>query len=127
MFYNASPELFAYAQKMRNNMTHAEKLLWHRLKENALGVRIKPQHPIDIFIADFYSHAKKLVIEIDGPYHKFQIEKDNARTKELENFGLKIIRFTNDEVVKNIELVLEKIKAELNTNADKNITMSGIK
>ena len=113
MFFKATPEIFAYAQLLRNRMTNAEKLLWSKLKENVLGVRFKAQHPIDIFIADFYCHALKLVIEVDGEYHHFQIEKDNARTSELENLGLKIIRFTNDEIENKLEQVIEKIKMEI--------------
>lgn len=120
MFYNASQELFAYSQRLRNNLTNAEKLLWDRLKENKLEFRFKPQHPIDIFIADFYCHALKLVIEIDGEYHKFQIEKDNTRASELENLGLKTIRFTNQEIENNIEKVLESIKIEIEKNKNQN-------
>ena len=113
MFYNASPDLFSKAQILRNSMTVSEKTLWENLKENKFGVRFKPQHPIDIFIADFYCHALKLVIEIDGDYHQFQIEKDKARTEELQNIGIEIIRFTNEEVLFDIENTLSKIKSEL--------------
>lgn len=112
MFYNASPDLFSKAQMLRNSMTVSEKTLWENLKENKLGVRFKPQHPIDIFIADFYCHALKLVIE-----------KDKARTEELQNIGIEVIRFTNEDVENNIEIVLqtivEKIKLKQEKNANK--------
>ena len=113
MFYNASPEIFQRAEELRKNMTEAEKILWERLRKNQLGVRFKAQHPIERFIADFYCHKAKLVIEIDGQIHDFQIEYDVGREAELEKYGLKIIRFSNDEVIHNMNLVIEKIKLNL--------------
>ncbi len=122
MFYNASPDLFSKAQMLRNSMTVSEKTLWENLKENKLGVRFKHQHPIDIFIADFYCHALKLVIEIDGDYHQFQIEKDKARTEELQNIGIEVIRFTNEDVENNIEIVLQTIVEKIKLKQEKNAT-----
>ena len=110
MFYNAKPDIFEKAKALRENMTDAELQLWSRINNNQLGVRFKPQHPIDIFIVDFYCHQHKLVIEIDGDVHKFQQEYDMGRTAELERFDLKVIRFTNDEVINNIDKVINKIK-----------------
>ena len=65
-----------------------------------MGHRFKAQHPIDIFIADFYCHKLKLIIEVDGGIHKTieQKEYDLGRTQELERFGLKVIRFTNHQI-----------------------------
>jgi cyclase len=57
MFFGANTDLFKKAKQLRENMTAAEKALWNRLRENQLGVRFKPQHPLDIFIADFYCHS----------------------------------------------------------------------
>lgn len=71
MFYGASSALFAKAKQLRENMTPSELLLWQELKENKLGVRFKPQHPLKYFIADFYCHQLKLVIEVDGEIHQF--------------------------------------------------------
>mgnify|MGYP000848844986 FL=1 len=113
MFYGANPEIFVKAKELRENMTDAEKILWSRLKNKQLGKRFKPQHPISIFIVDFYCHSKKLVVEIDGGYHKTQLEYDNGRTYELEHFGIKVIRFTNEEVLNNIDKVLDAIKKHL--------------
>ena len=98
MFYNAKADLFAKADLLRKNLTQAESLLWKRLRNNQLGVRFKSQHPIDIFIADFYCHKLKLVIEIDGGMHLAQKEHDDGRTSEMEYMGIKVIRFTNEEV-----------------------------
>jgi len=117
MFYGAKSEIFQYAFELRNNMTEAEKMLWNRLNKNQLGVRFKAQHPIDIFIADFYCHKYKLVIEVDGDIHEKQKEYDEGRTFELEHFGIKLIRFTNDEIFRDIDEVVRKIKIVLSSNA----------
>jgi len=113
MFYNASPEIFRRAEELRKNMTWAEKFLWGKLQKSQLGFRFKAQHPIEYFIADFYCHKAKLVIEIDGKIHEKQKEYDLGRESEIEKYGIKIIRFTNDEVINNINTVLEKIKMNL--------------
>ena len=79
------------------------------------GFRFKRQHPIKYFIADFYCHKAKLIIEVDGGYHNVQeqYQYDRNRDYELEELGLSVLHFTNEEVVDNIEVVLEKIKEEL--------------
>ena len=110
MFYDAKPAIFENAKYLRENMTAAEKTLWNRLKNNKLGVRFKSQHPVDIFIADFYCHRFKLVVEIDGKIHNNTKEYDEGRTAELEKPGIKVLRFTNEDVIENINFVLEKIK-----------------
>ena len=113
MFYNASPEIFQKAEMLRKNMTKAETVLWERLRKNQLGVRFKAQHPIERFIADFYSHKAKLVIEVDGEIHNFQKEYDLGREAELEKYGITVIRFTNEDVFNEIDKVIEKIKMNL--------------
>lgn len=113
MFFGAYPEIFEIAKNLRNNMTPAEKRLWEELRLNKLGVRFKPQHPMQFFIADFYCYALKLIIELDGPIHEFQLEKDQERTKALEELGNVIIRFTNDEVMNNMAYVLSEIRLKI--------------
>jgi very-short-patch-repair endonuclease len=113
MFYNAKPIIFERAKAMRENMTQPEKAVWELLKsKNMLGLRFKPQHPIDIFIADFYCHPLKLVIEIDGGIHKSvdQREYDIGREAELEHWGIKVIRFTNEEIANDINHVQNEIE-----------------
>ena len=83
-------------------MTDAEKALWNRINKNQLGTRFKAQHPIDIFIVDFYCHKYKLVIEVDGGYHVNNQDYDEGRTAELEKFSIKVIRFLNEEVLNDI-------------------------
>jgi very-short-patch-repair endonuclease len=114
MFYCAKPIIFERAKAMRNKMTQAEKAVWGLLRSNKmLGYRFKAQHPIDIFIADFYCHELKLVIEIDGGIHrsKEQKEYDIGREAELERFDIRVIRFTNEEVENDIEQVRNKIES----------------
>lgn len=113
MFYNAKPPIFEKAKALRNNMTKAELLLWERLRNNqVLGLRFRAQHPIDVFIADFYCHPLKLVIEIDGGVHADEEQSvyDEGRTAELNNMDIEVIRFSNVEVVNNIDFVVEKIR-----------------
>jgi len=114
MFYGAKRTIFQHAFELRKEMTMAEKKLWSRLNKNQLGVRFKAQHPIDIFIVDFYCHKCKLVIEVDGEIHLSQKEYDEGRTAELERWDLKVIRFKNEEVMNDIERVVEEIKKYVN-------------
>ncbi len=111
MYFRAKPVTLETAKLLRKMMTYSEGILWDKLKgKQMLGLRFRPQHPIEFFIADFYCHAARLVIEIDGEIHSEQTEYDDGREAEMEKYGLKIIRFTNDEVNKEIENVLKKIE-----------------
>ncbi len=113
MFYGAKRTIFQNAELLRKNMIPAETKLWENLNKFQLGVRFKAQHPIDIFVADFYCHKFKLVIEIDGGIHEYQQAYDDGRTAELEKWGLTVIRFTNEEVLNDIEKVVDSIKRYL--------------
>jgi|SRR6056297_2839392 len=113
MFYGAKPIIFERAKALRENPTKAEIALWDILrKKQMMGLHFKQQHPIRIFIADFYCHAIKLVIEVDGDIHNAEENKeyDQNRTAELENYGITVIRFSNEEIMKNIEIVKSKIE-----------------
>jgi len=113
MWKGASPDIFSKAKKLRNQMTEAETLLWERLKSNQLlGYKFRRQHPISRYIADFYCHKLNLIIELDGGYHtqSDQIKKDKERTEDLNFQGVKVIRFTNDAVLNDIDLVISKIQ-----------------
>jgi very-short-patch-repair endonuclease len=117
MFYGAGKNIFARAYELRNNMTDAENALWEVLKRKDIyNVRFKRQHPIDIFIVDFYCHKCKLAIEVDGDIHleKEVIDYDDGRAHDIEKFGVKILRFTNNEVLENIESVKQCILNEVN-------------
>jgi very-short-patch-repair endonuclease len=111
MYFGAKSVTFEAAHILRKSMTLPERMLWERLRLKQInGLRFRRQHPIDIFIADFYCHEAKLVIEIDGEIHCFQKEYDIGRAAEMEKYGIKIIRFSNLEVEKNIDRVVEKIR-----------------
>ena len=113
MWKGAPKESFSKAQELRRRSTPAEIILWERLKNHQLDeLKFRRQHPIGIYIADFYCHALKLVIEVDGDYHlsKEQQKKDQERTKYLILNGLRVIRFRNDEVEKTLDSVILKIK-----------------
>ena len=112
MFYGASRNTFDKAHNLRRNMTEAETVLWNELKNKGLlNVRFRRQHPIGIFIADFYCHEFKLAIELDGGIHldKEVIEYDDGRTHDIEKLGIKILRFTNDQVFNDMNTVLKEI------------------
>ncbi len=113
MFYGAEKEIFQRARELRRNMTEAEKILWSRIRNKQINNTVfRRQHPIDIFIVDFYCHKHKLVIELDGGIHKHPDiqERDKNRSAEMEKYGLKIIRFTNNEILSDVNKVIEKIK-----------------
>jgi very-short-patch-repair endonuclease len=93
-------------------MTLAEKILWKKLKDRKIfNVKFRKQHPVWIFIVDFYCHEYKLVIEIDGDIHEDieVVDYDLGRTAELNKFGLKVIRFTNDQILFNMDFVMSEI------------------
>jgi len=112
MFYGANRSIFEKARILRNNMTLAEKIIWDELKNRKyFKVRFRRQHPIDIFIVDFYCHEIKLAIEIDGEIHLQDevVEYDDGRSHDIEKFGIKIIRFTNEQVYYHRSTVIKKI------------------
>jgi|ERR1043165_168939 very-short-patch-repair endonuclease len=114
MYYGASAKLFEYAKTMRMAPTDAEKVVWDLLYDQPfLQYKFRRQHPIAQFIADFYSHRLKLVIEIDGSIHqlKEQKEYDNFRDEEMQALGISVIRLSNNEILKNSESALAKIKS----------------
>ena len=115
MHYGATAETFQIAERLRRDMTIAEKLLWAKLCKNQLGVRIRRQHPIWKFIADFYCHEVKLVIEIDGGIHlnAGKTEDDISRSIILNEFKIEVLRFTNDQVINEMDNVIEKIKSTI--------------
>jgi len=92
-------------------MTEAESALWKYLKGNALGHKFLRQHIIGDYIVDFFCRDRQLVIEVDGGYHseRTQHEDDAVRQQWLEDMGYKVIRFSNEEVILNIESTIKTI------------------
>src|SRR5207247_2550344 len=103
---------FEMARANRKQSTVAEDMLWQYLRNNQLGEKFRRQHPIETFIADFVCLQKGLIIEVDGGYHedKDQKEYDRFRTETLESLGFKVVRFTNEAVLQNINSVTERIR-----------------
>ncbi len=101
---------------LRNNATYVERTLWQYLKGKKLkGYKFRRQHGLGLYIVDFYCPQAKLVIEIDGDSHytDASIMYDKKRQRYIESLGIKIIRFTNDEVRDNLSEVLDIINNQL--------------
>ena len=111
---NKNKRLAQYATELRHNMTDAEYALWYHLRNKLFcGIRFNRQVIIGHYIVDFCSRKLKLVIELDGIQHVEQEQYDLERTKFLTAQGYKVIRFWNDEVLKDIDNVLEAIYVEI--------------
>jgi len=108
MFLRASNLIFENAKALRNNPTHAELLMWGYLKTRPLGYKFRRQHPISDYIAYFYCHELKLIIEIDGDVHAEPdvALNDKERQNYLEQKGIYFLRFTNRHVEKSLEEVI---------------------
>lgn len=100
------------AREFRRDMTPAEAILWQELRGNKLGVHFRRQQVIAGFIVDFYCHKAGLVIELDGSVHAGdeQKENDTERDKVLSEMGLRIVRFMNEDVIKNPPKILGRIR-----------------
>lgn len=105
--------VLAHAREMRRVPTEAENILWEALRFDQLGTRFRRQHPVGDMILDFYCHDTKLGIEVDGPIHEKiqQREQDEDRELKLwDDYGISIIRFSNEEVLHHLPSVVVKIK-----------------
>jgi len=105
---------YEYARELRHAETKAEKMLWALLRNRQLkGKKIRRQHAFANYIMDFYCHECKLAIELDGDIHKEKVNQqyDTARTNLLNEYGIKVIRFWNKEVLQEPGKVLKKIEA----------------
>ncbi len=102
------------ARQHRVGPTVGEALLWQELRARRLnGYKFRRQHPINRFIADFCCLEHKLIVEIDGPVHQDQSERDAERTAALEGFGFRVLRFTNDQVEQDMVAVLRALRHAL--------------
>lgn len=109
------PNYHDLARAMRRNSTPAERELWKLLRDRRMGGhKFVRQFPIPPYIADFCCREKKLVIEADGGGHVEKEFGDNRRTKALNDLGYRVIRFTNDQIMKDIHQIYESILTELN-------------
>ncbi|MFQ7113440.1 endonuclease domain-containing protein [Hallella bergensis] len=101
------------AKRMRRGQTEAESFLWSYIRANQLGIHFRRQHPIGIFIADFICIDQRLIIEVDGNIHNKpeQQEWDKQRTAFLESQDYRVVRFSNEQVLHDIDKVLAHIKS----------------
>jgi very-short-patch-repair endonuclease len=113
-FRNTSPELEAVARAMRASMTSSERTLWANLKSRRLGgARFRAQHALGPIVLDFVCCRARLVVEVDGPYHEAQAQKDRERDEHLASVGYRVLRFSNNDVDNDITRVLATITSAL--------------
>ena len=111
-----NPENLKHRRALRSEMTRAENKLWLRLRGKQFeGVKFRRQHGIGSYIVDFYCPERLIVVEVDGDVHSeaTQIVRDRNREEHLSGLGLRVIRYTNDEVLNNLEGVLEDLIMKL--------------
>ncbi len=109
------PVLRQRARELRRRATTAEARLWHYLRGGKLGVKVRRQHPIGPFIADFCIVERRLIIEIDGEVHTAQAERDAERSAFLEADGYRVLRVANARVLDETDAVLAELRAALDT------------
>ena len=109
-----SARTLTIARKLRAEMTDAERKLWSLLRRKQLaGFRFRRQVPLGPFVADFACYSARLVIEVDGGQHGVRVDHDERRTKWLEQFGWRVLRFWNEDVLREPENVIEMIRLAL--------------
>ena len=102
---------YEHVKYLRQNQTRVEQLLWTQLRAKRVGARFRRQQAIGPFIVDFYCHASKLVIEVDGEDHDLTFEQDEKRTARLRDYGVSVVRFSNRDVIENIDGVVRTIES----------------
>ncbi|HEY3386501.1 MAG TPA: endonuclease domain-containing protein [Saprospiraceae bacterium] len=116
MHLGAKSSVFRNADRLRRNPTEAEEVLWKHLRNRQMeGVKFRRQHPIKGYVADFYANSLKFIIELDGGYHNNSVQKfyDKDREDILNDYNIDFLRFTNDEVLHNINHVLSVIRERI--------------
>jgi primosomal protein N' (replication factor Y) len=107
----ASTGTHTRARRLRRDPTDAERALWHALRRNALGVGFRRQHPIPPYFADFACVEARIVVEVDGGQHAEP--RDATRNAAMQAAGWRVLRFWNDEVLRNRAGVLTRIQEAL--------------
>ena len=109
------------ARNLRKNQTDAERILWSKLRAKQLdGIKFRRQQPIGCYIVDFVCRKRHLIIELDGGQHATDVIHDKIRGSYLERQGFTILRFWNNDVLKNIDGVLEVIRRNVLNNCSTN-------
>jgi len=107
------PALKKKARKLRINCTPSETLLWSKIRRKSLGYEFHRQVPIYKYIVDFYCHELSLAIEIDGSIHNNRHEYDIVRQRNIERFGVKFIRFDNEDIISDVGGVIRTLIATI--------------
>ena len=102
------------SKELRKNTTPAETVLWERIRKKRLGITVFRQFPVLDYIVDFYIKEIGLAIEIDGSSHNNNFLEDAKRQERIEKLGIRFVRFTNEEILNNIEKVLIDLKNNIN-------------
>ena len=114
MAHRQDPKLTQLARDLRQRQTEAESLLWYTLRGRRLcGLKFRRQYPIEPFITDFACVERKLIVEIDGGYHDYIYADDVSRQRKLESAGWDVIRFCNEDVLRDVEAVAIAIARHL--------------
>lgn len=117
-YYNAPIEKQKLAREFRKEQTFAEDRFWQMVRNRKMfNLKIRRQHPIGPFIADFYCHELKLAIEIDGGIHLLPHikQRDALRENYLRILGLSVLRFTNENVLFNPDVIEKRLRTLINT------------
>jgi very-short-patch-repair endonuclease len=103
------------ARELRRDSSKPERICWELIRAHRLaGIKFRRQHPIGPYFADFVCASRRLVIEIDGEHHAFQVEADACRTAFIESQGWRVLRFWANEVLRNPDGIWAAIEAALN-------------
>ena len=125
--YTANPKIYKrlkdYAKEMRTDPTTAERVLWRALRGNKTGAHFRRQHVLGNFIVDFVSLDHRLVIEVDGEIHDHQKVEDDLRTQWLNQTTFHVLRFRNEEVLRQLDSVVQRIKEAINARPSLQSTM----
>jgi very-short-patch-repair endonuclease len=114
------------ARELRKRETPAEAILWEQLRNRKfLGKKFLRQHPLlfeymgrrTFFIADFYCHERRLVIEVDGKNHDYQKDYDELRTQVIDSLGISVVRVRNEDIENNIDQVLKRMRGVVGRDA----------
>jgi very-short-patch-repair endonuclease len=105
--------MYEIAREMRREPTRTEQRLWLALRNRALGVKFRRQHPIGPFVVDFFAADAGLIVEVDGPIHAEQVEYDRERQHLLEACGYRFVRVSADAVTIDLRAVLRRISNAL--------------
>ena len=112
-----------FCRELRKNSTEAEQILWNVIRNRKLeGRKFLRQHPLyyditgkeSFFVADFYCHDERLIIELDGEYHKYRLKEDEQRTKILNYMGLRVMRIKNENIINKLDKVIVDIITNFN-------------